>query len=327
LRGPGPGSGQRWGRERGANSKKNVLGLLPENWDERVWQTALEAWNAPEDLRELDALAVQLSVPVRPEDVIVGERVNGRSEGVLVVRHSARRLDITILPAKSHDGRYGTEVTTLKFDPVEAGGTPAYLAARCVASGGRMVISVRSKNSSRKKLHRLGQIALPEYDVTITPYVCRNQVIADCKATFGGGVEGRCRGGGVEGELSRGGVEGRCRGGRRCRSMHRPNPGEIQPGSPWPKAARTDRRRIQARTAGGQRRKNAGAGGETASFRVDSMNPIGTTQRPLVRPNTTLSTGCRPTRLVLEEASQNRQKCGSHRRQSDLAPFPTLNAK
>jgi len=173
---------------RGINSKRNVLGLLPANWDKWVWQAALEEWSGPDDQQELDALAVELSAPVRPEEFMPGERADGWSEGVLVELRSPRRLDIKIAPAKSHGGRYGTGTTIVKIDPVKAGGPAAYLAARCVDAGGKMVITIRSKNTSRKKLARLGQIALPDCDVTITPYVCRNQLIADFKATLGAGA-------------------------------------------------------------------------------------------------------------------------------------------
>jgi hypothetical protein len=174
---------------RGANSKKNVLCLLPPDWDERLWQAALELWNETEDASDRDALAAALLAPVRPEEFIAGERPDGWSEGVIVEQRSARRLDITISPAKSHQGRYGTGTTTVKIDPIAAGGPAVYLAARCADAGGRMVITIRTKDAHRKKLARLGQDALPQYGVTITAYVCRNQLIADLKATRGGGGE------------------------------------------------------------------------------------------------------------------------------------------
>jgi hypothetical protein len=174
-------------KARGANSKKNVLALLPSDWDQRLWQAALDVWNKPEDERDRDALAAALLAPVRPEEFVPGERPDGCSEGVVVVLHSPHRLDITISPAKSHNGRYGTGATTVKIDPITAGGPATYLAARCDDDGGRMVITIRSKDAQRKKLARLGEIALPEHGVTITTYVCRHQVIADLKATFGGG--------------------------------------------------------------------------------------------------------------------------------------------
>jgi len=172
--------------ERGANSKRHVLGLLPPQWDESVWQKALEIWTDPSDQQDRDALAVRLLVPVRSEDFAPGDRADGWSEGVSVKLRSPHRLDITISPAKSHNGKYGTGVTVVKIDPTKAGGAASYLAARC--GDGAIVISLVAKEASRKKLMRLGQIALPGSDVTITPNVFRNQAIADWKATVGAGI-------------------------------------------------------------------------------------------------------------------------------------------
>jgi hypothetical protein len=183
----------RWRRQagpqprRGARSKKHVLSLLPPDWDLRVWQAALEYWNDPADQADLDTLAVALLAPIRPEECIPGQRAHGWSDGVVVILQSARHLDIIVAPAKSHRGRYGAGITTIKINPIEAGGSAAYLAERCTASGGRMVITLQSKDASRKKLARLGVAALPDCDVRITPYVCRHQVIADIKATRGAG--------------------------------------------------------------------------------------------------------------------------------------------
>ena len=172
--------------ERGANSKRHVLGLLPPQWDESVWQKALEIWTDPSDQQDRDALAVRSLVPVRSEDFAPGERADGWSEGVSVKLRSPHRLDITISPAKSHNGKYGTGVTVVKIDPTKAGAPASYLAARC--GDGAIVISLVAKEASRKKLMRLGQIALPGSDVTITPNVFRNQAIADWKATVGAGI-------------------------------------------------------------------------------------------------------------------------------------------
>jgi hypothetical protein len=74
-------------------------------------------------------------------------------------------------------------------DPTIAGDVAAFLASRCAAPGGHVLISITSKNAVRKALAVLGRKALPETNVTITPYVMRHQVIADLKATFGGGEE------------------------------------------------------------------------------------------------------------------------------------------
>jgi hypothetical protein len=173
--------------KRGANSKRHVLGSLPPEWDETVWQKALETWTDPSDQQDLDALAIQLLVPIRSEDLMPGERAHGWSKGVLVKLHSPRRLDITIAPAKSHNGKYGTGITIVKINPAVAGAAASYLAARCGADV--MVVSLDAKEASRKRLLRLGKTALPGCDVNITPYVFRNQVIADFKATVGAGVD------------------------------------------------------------------------------------------------------------------------------------------
>jgi hypothetical protein len=115
-----------------------------------------------------------------------GERGSRWSEGVLVKWRSPHRIDITIAPAKSHGGKFGTGTTVVKINPMESGGAASYLAERC--GGDVLVVSLHSKEASRKKLLRLGKLALPNLQVNITPYVFRNQVIADFKATVGAGV-------------------------------------------------------------------------------------------------------------------------------------------
>jgi hypothetical protein len=172
--------------KRSTNSKRDVLGLLPPRWDGPFWESAREVWKKPPDQPDLDALAVRLLAPVRTADFMPGERSHGWSEGVKVHMHSVHCLHITIAPAKSHQGRYGTGVTIIKIDPNKAGAAASYLAARC--SDGAITISLVSPEASRKKLMRLGKIALPDCDVTITPNVFRNQVIADWKATVGAGI-------------------------------------------------------------------------------------------------------------------------------------------
>jgi hypothetical protein len=176
-------------KPRGAGSKKYVLGKLPPEWDARVWDVAQEAWNKPADQQDLDALAVMLSKPVRPEDFVPGDRPHGWSEGVTVVLRSPNCLAITLSPSKNHRGRFGTSTTTLLIDPIVAGGATAYRAERCASSGGRIVVSVPEKNKGRMKLRALGKAALPGCSVAITPYVCRDQVVADLKATLGAGAE------------------------------------------------------------------------------------------------------------------------------------------
>ncbi|MDO8875431.1 MAG: hypothetical protein Q8M24_16170 [Pseudolabrys sp.] len=171
----------------GARSKKHILRLLPPNWDELVWLTALEEWNEPKDQKVLDTLAVALVVPVRPEEFVPGDRPHGRSEGIVVQLLAPERLHIINATVKNHGGRYGAGVVTVKINPTEAGGPAAYLAARCFAAGGRMVIANGSKNAARKRLYNLGKIALPDNDEAITPFVFRHQVMADLKATLGAG--------------------------------------------------------------------------------------------------------------------------------------------
>ena len=172
--------------KRGTNSKREVLPLLPPQWDELVWGKAIEIWKDPSDQRDLDALAVRMIAPVRSEDLMPGERALGWSDGATVKLHSPHRIDIIIAPAKSHGGRFGTGLTIVKIDPQKAAAPASYLAARC--SDGPITVSLVSKEASRKKLMRLGKVALPDCDVTITPNVFRNQAIADWKATVGAGI-------------------------------------------------------------------------------------------------------------------------------------------
>lgn len=67
-------------RVRGTGSKKNVLAYLPPDWDSRLWQQATGGG----EWRHLDALAVHLVVPVRPEELVPGRRPSGWSRGVQV---------------------------------------------------------------------------------------------------------------------------------------------------------------------------------------------------------------------------------------------------
>jgi integrase len=173
-------------RERGQNSKKNVLAYLPKDWDSRLWEAAATR----KEWEHLDALAIHLIVPVRPEELVPAQRPNGWSPGVLVELRSAKHLAITFMPVKSHAGLYGTELTEICINPRILGAPAEYLATRCGASGGSIVVSTNSKNGVRKALAKLGSKALPEIgEVVITPYVLRHQLIADLKATFGGGEQ------------------------------------------------------------------------------------------------------------------------------------------
>jgi hypothetical protein len=168
---------------RGKNSKKHVLPDLPSDWLERLWEAVPEVWPYRA------ALAVHMTTPCRPEELVPGPRPHGWSAGVILQLHSAHELAITFAPVKTRRGKYGTPSVTIRWDPTKAGAPAAYLGGLCAAAGGRLVVSLRSKNAMRKSLGRLGARALPEVNVVITPYVLRNQLIADLKATVGAGGE------------------------------------------------------------------------------------------------------------------------------------------
>lgn len=169
---------------RGANSKKHVLGKLDRAWDQQLWMKAVEV-----EFSHLLPLAVHLTVPVRPEEMVPGDRPKGWSAGIRLDLPDPRRLEIRFMPVKSHQGLYGTELTTVVVDPTVADEPAKYLAARCREAGGHMVVSVKSKNSVRKAIKVLGEKTFPEGEVTITPSVMRHQLIADLKKTFGAGEE------------------------------------------------------------------------------------------------------------------------------------------
>lgn len=171
------------GPRRGKHSKKNVLAFLPDDWQARLWQAVPEQW------RYRAALAVHLLSPCRPEELVPGARPHGWSPGAEIQLRSPNLLEITIAPVKTHGGKYGTPTTTIKIDPIAEGGPAIYLAELCAVAGGRMVVCISSKNAVRKAIAKLGQRALPELDIVITPYVLRHQVLADIKATVGAGSE------------------------------------------------------------------------------------------------------------------------------------------
>jgi hypothetical protein len=169
-------------RERGENSKRHSLAYLPEDWDNRLWEKATEAWGY------LEPLAVHMIAAVRPEELVPGQRPSGWSPGVSVELRSPRRLAITFAPVKSHQGLFGTELTTICVDPTVVGGPAAFLAEKCrMSPDHRIIVSIESKDAVRKAIVRLGRKALPELEVAITPYVLRHQRLADLKATFGAG--------------------------------------------------------------------------------------------------------------------------------------------
>jgi hypothetical protein len=173
-------------RERGLNSKQRDLEHLPEGWDVDLWDTA--TGQAYKDWPHRDALAVHLLAGVRPEELVPGMRPAGRSAGVRVELRSEGCLAITFMPAKSHRGLFGTGVTTICIDPTIAAPPAAFLAERCRLSANHViVVSIVSKDAVRKAITRLGEAALGEVDFSITAYTIRHQVLADLKATFGGG--------------------------------------------------------------------------------------------------------------------------------------------
>lgn len=148
----------------------------------------------PKNCRHREALALNLFVPLRPEEMVPGLRPSGHSEGVLVKLNEAGYLAVSFAPVKSHQGLYGTERTTITVDAKIIDGPAVFLAERCSAAGGQFIISTHSKNAVRKALRLLGLRAFPELADTITPCVLRNQVIADLKVTFGGGAEAAAAG-------------------------------------------------------------------------------------------------------------------------------------
>jgi hypothetical protein len=166
------------------HSKKHVLKRLPKDWTDRLWKKVPARW------QHARPLAVHLLAPSRPEDLVPGVRPHGWSSGAQIHLVSPRLLEIIIAPSKTHGGKYGSPTATTKWDPIAEGGPAAYLAELCAAAGGRIVVSISSKNAMRKSLARLGRRVLPELKhVVITPYVIRNQVLADIKTIVGAGEE------------------------------------------------------------------------------------------------------------------------------------------
>ncbi len=166
---------------RGKGAKKHVLKRLPRDWTNQLWNAV------PSDWVYRTQLAVHMLVPSRAEDLAPGPRPAGWSNGALVQLRSPNVLEVTIAPAKHHGGKYGSPSVTTSWDPFLEGGHAAYLAELCTAAGGCVLISVENKNAMRKALARLGRKVFPKFRGTITPYVIRNQVIADLKATVGAG--------------------------------------------------------------------------------------------------------------------------------------------
>lgn len=167
----------------GPGAKKNVLAVLHKrggNWTRELWD------GVPADWKFQAALAVCLIAPIRPEELAEGLRNDVHRVGVCL-SVQGDELSIEYTPAKSHRGRYGTGRTTITVDRTIIGGPAQYLAGLC--AGGSSVVTIASDGAFRKALGRLGERVLCDVAVSITPYVLRNQVIADLKATYGAGRE------------------------------------------------------------------------------------------------------------------------------------------
>jgi hypothetical protein len=169
-------------RTRAENSKRYLLAVLPRDWDEILWNAV------PPDWRYRVALATLLTVPVRPEELVAGDRPAGFSPGVVLELEASGLLSLSFMPAKSHRGLFGTERTTIGVDPRISDAPAQYLAKRCRDAGGRIVISIDSKNGLRKAISKLGAKVFPTIKDNITPNVTRHQLIADLKTTFGAGA-------------------------------------------------------------------------------------------------------------------------------------------
>ncbi|MEH2470522.1 hypothetical protein V1281_000234 [Nitrobacteraceae bacterium AZCC 2161] len=176
----------RWGVlnghiKRARNSKKNQLRYFGKDWQSRLWAVV------PEDFDYQDVLAVHLLTPVRPEELVPGERPNGWAPGVIVELTAKGHLTLSWQPVKTHGGKYGSPNVLIAVDPAIAGDAARYLANKCALNGGRMIICVNSKNAVRKAFGRLGRKVFPRVKQAMTQYLFRHQFIADLKATFGAG--------------------------------------------------------------------------------------------------------------------------------------------
>ena len=161
----------------GKGSKKHSLSALPREWRELMWA----AVSADSEYRI--AIAVLSLSPCRPSELVPGTRPSGFSKGV-VVTLTSDGLDITHAPTKTHGGKFGSPSCGLKLDIAEAGETARYIADLCLASGGRLIVSLDKINGLRKYLERLGKKLFPGGPI-ISGYTYRAQRLADIKATFG----------------------------------------------------------------------------------------------------------------------------------------------
>jgi hypothetical protein len=162
---------------RGAGSKRYSLAQYPAEWREIIWRAV-----AANNQYRL-AIAVMCLSPCRPADMKPGFR-NGRfSEGV-VLRLTKDGLDISFIPAKSHDGKYGSPSCGLTVKVTEAGPAAVFLKDLCLRNGGQYLVGLRKIDGLRKYLERLGKRTLPGCPI-VSAYTFRTQRIADIKATFG----------------------------------------------------------------------------------------------------------------------------------------------
>lgn len=168
--------------KRGKGSKKFDLRKLPRDWLDRLWE------GTPPDWPYRSALAVAVLVPCRPVEFAPHEAEVPC--GIEISLPERRRLEIRMLPAKSHDGRYGSGGHVVVLDPALAGPAAAYLADLCRENpGASLRVEVPGTNGFRKALARLGAQVFPDLEVVISGYLIRAQVIADMKATYGAGAE------------------------------------------------------------------------------------------------------------------------------------------
>lgn len=166
---------------RGKGSKKFVLPQLPAGWMATVWEAAGEDWPY------LDALAIHMLTPARPAEFVAGDR-EGRWIPGIGVALIGSVLAIAIAPVKSHGGKFGTGRSDMRFDANSLNPAVRHLVERCrSADRGAIVISLPGTNGMRKAVEKLGRKALGD-GVKITPYVFRQQAIADLKKTFGAGA-------------------------------------------------------------------------------------------------------------------------------------------
>lgn len=172
---------QNTARDRAERSKRHLLATLPPDWDQLMWEAIAVGW------RYRPQFAVVITIPVRTEDLVAGDRPAGFSPGVVLELESSGLLTLSFMPVKSHRGLFGTGRTTIKIDPSVADEPARYLAQLCEDAGGQLTVSLDSKNAFRKAMAKLGAKVFPVIEDNITPNVARHQLIADMKKTFGAG--------------------------------------------------------------------------------------------------------------------------------------------